>query len=81
MNTDPQVWQKSISTLGHQLVEALKPVAAKMGVAAEHLYGVLVRQSIVDSIANIVGFGIVAAVTANILRLTCSMESARDYVA
>lgn len=58
MDVNPEAWEKSISSLGHQLVEALKPVAEKLGVAAEHMYVVMVRQSLVDSLANIVGWGI-----------------------
>ncbi len=52
-------WEASVTRLGGELVEALKPVAAKMGVAAERLYGVLVRQSIADSVAYMIGWGIV----------------------
>jgi hypothetical protein len=61
MNTNPEAWEKSISSLGHELVTALEPVAQKLGVAAEHMYGVLVKQSLVDGISNIAGWGIFAA--------------------
>jgi amino acid permease len=60
MNINPEAWSKAISSLGGQLVEALRPVAAKLGVAAEHLYGVLVKQALVDSISNIMGWGLFA---------------------
>lgn len=53
MNTNPHDWQKSISAIGHEMATALQPVAVKMGVAAEHLYGVLVRQSLVDGICDL----------------------------
>lgn len=60
MDANPEAWEKSISTLGHELVTALEPVAAKLGVAAEHMYGILVRQSLVDGISSIVAWLIVA---------------------
>jgi hypothetical protein len=60
MTVDPQAWEKSLSSLGGQLVTALKPVAAKLGVAAEHMYVVLVRQTFVESLACLVGWGAVA---------------------
>lgn len=61
MNGAPSEWGNAISTLGGQLVEALKPVAAKLGVAAEHMYGVMVRQSLVDGISGLVGWLVFAA--------------------
>lgn len=60
MSGAPSEWGNAISTLGGQLVEALKPVAAKLGVAAEHMYGVLVRQSLVDGISGLVGWWVFA---------------------
>ena len=57
---NPKEWQEAISKLGGQLVDALRPVAAKMGVAAEHLYAVLVRQSIVENLSNLAGWWIVS---------------------
>lgn len=56
----PEQWEKSIGSLGGQLVSALKPVAQKLGVAAEHMYWVLVRQSIAESLSNIASLGIVS---------------------
>lgn len=57
---DPGAWEKTISSLGHELVTALEPVAQKLGVAAEHMYGVLVRQSFVEGVTYIVSWLIVA---------------------
>jgi len=61
MNPNPEAWTKAISTLGGQLVDALKPVAEKLGVAAEHMYGVMVKQSYVDGISSIVGWSMFAS--------------------
>ena len=46
--------------LSSQVVEALKPVAEKLGVAATHLYQVMARQSAIEGVTYLVSWSIAA---------------------
>src|SRR5690625_2832396 len=61
-----------------KIAEYIETLAAKLGVAAEHVYGVLVRQAFVDGVRGVIFAIVLAGVSYLMFRITTRVIRSED---
>lgn len=62
-----------------QVIEAVKPIAAKIGEGAAHLYEIYVRQMVAEAWATLIGIALATVFLLAIIIVFNNFRRARDY--